>query len=143
MSAPVTGSDKEVLLMFTIIKVANSRQPKISTYVAVLFDVGSQQTFITDALANHLHLCCHGSKDMEVAGFDDQARQHYTAKHVSISLRRKDGSHCTTQACTVPKLTGTIATTRLTDEGFSHLKKNNLSSIVAGWHSPRILVDAD
>ena len=74
----------------------------------ILFDTGSQRSYITQAIANRLSLKCVGTDTLSIATFGATQPSPIKSPRVHVGLTQKDGSVLTITANVIPTITGPV-----------------------------------
>ena len=74
----------------------------------ILFDTGSQRSYITQAIANRLSLKCVGTDTLSIATFGVTQPSPIQSPRVHVGLTQKDGSVRTITANTIPTIAGPV-----------------------------------
>ena len=90
----------------------------------LLLDSGSQRTYITNGLAEKLHLPITGSETLAVYTFSASKPRELHTPVTELRLLRKDGSSLQLRVNVVPKITGNLRRAYFNPGKFSHLLKD-------------------
>ena len=74
----------------------------------ILFDTGSQRSYITQAIANRLSLKCVGTDTLSIATFGATQPTPIQSPRVHVGLTQRDGSVLTITANVIPTITGPV-----------------------------------
>ena len=101
------SSDEQVLMQTATVEVEHlQKSRKITT--RLLLDRGSQRTYITNGLAENLHLPITGSETLAVYTFSASKPRELHTPVTELRLLRKDGSSLQLRVNVVPKITGNL-----------------------------------
>uniref|UniRef100_A0A0M3I1S5 CCHC-type domain-containing protein n=1 Tax=Ascaris lumbricoides TaxID=6252 RepID=A0A0M3I1S5_ASCLU len=109
-----TSNDNErVLLLTATAQVSNPRSCLQSKAITVLFDTGSDRTFITAELAHQLSLPTIANKRLAINGFGATPVQTFSTNVVQLLLNSQQQKPIPITAHVVPKLTQPLTTVQL------------------------------
>ncbi|VDK17705.1 unnamed protein product [Anisakis simplex] len=102
----------QILLPTTYADVINPNNPDQRYKAVVLFDSGSDSTYVTKELVQQLNLPIIGRRPVTISGFGETTTQLAQTDIVEVQVARNDGP-TTIRALVVPKLTHKILTVEL------------------------------
>ncbi|VDK50515.1 unnamed protein product [Anisakis simplex] len=102
--------------------------------VPVLFDVGSERSFITDELVKRLGIKVKRKEPITIDGFGGVKVMHGESARSRVKLRCVDGRFITITVNSVPELTGEIPVAELTKQDFISYVQHSVTSSVAEDH---------
>ncbi|VDK17639.1 unnamed protein product [Anisakis simplex] len=145
----VSSTKKEattVLLLCREIMVKKGPYSNKTVSATVLFDTGSQKSFITNELAQRIGLKCSEKKeDIEIMGFGEGNPKRYKSKTSQLEVVLQDGNSTTIEVNSVPFLTQKLRTTEITEEDARRWRAHyqTIISPKGTWQHPQILIGAD
>ncbi|XP_052784398.1 uncharacterized protein LOC128220159 [Mya arenaria] len=107
-------SSDEMVLMQTAKASVGNRDTSVHETTRLLFDSGSQRTYITERLANKLGLKPTAEQELKLVTFGSEHTKVIKTKTVNIDITLKDGSCMKLTANVVPTISGTIQRNPLT-----------------------------
>ncbi|MFH4977642.1 hypothetical protein AB6A40_004351 [Gnathostoma spinigerum] len=132
-----------VLLLSAMVEVEADEPLARTLNMSVLFDVGSERSFITEDAVNKLGIKETHKETLTVDGFGGVNAIHCDSARVKLNFRRKDGRFFTLTANSVPQLTGEIRKAVLTERTIRELGVTRKADIPTIMVKPEILVGAD
>ncbi|VDM29467.1 unnamed protein product [Toxocara canis] len=109
----------------------------------VLFDVGSERSFITEEAVQQLGIESARKEPLIVDGFGGMNTMRCTSARIKLKMRRTDGRFFTMFANSVPKLVSEIAVAKLTGKMLRQIGSTQSTSLPTVTVKPQILVGAD
>ena len=118
-----TYSSKQVLLQTATVVAFNPDDPSRAVRVRVVLDTGSQSSYVTDDVREHLSLKIDGERPMSIVTFGSNAAQRRVCKHLEVGLRFKDNSATRLTVFSIPTICQPIAPYAIGDHRnrFPHL----------------------
>ncbi|XP_052764085.1 uncharacterized protein LOC128206006 [Mya arenaria] len=107
-------SSDEMVLMQTAKASVGNRDTSVHETTRLLFDSGSQRTYITERLANKLGLKPTAEQELKLVTFGSEHTKVIKTKSVNIDITLMDGSCMKLTANVVPTISGTIQRNPLT-----------------------------
>ena len=98
------NSGRTILLQTACTQVANPRRPHLSKQVRIVFDSGSQRSYITEKLRDDLRLTTEDKGTMTIMTFGSVDEQHKACDLVKPTLLLKNGQMFSLSLFTVPLL---------------------------------------
>ena len=149
--------DKEMMLtsgsqvqMQTAISMIKNLSGNTSTSVHMILDSGSQRTYVTETLAEKLHLQLNSPERLSVVTFGTEKPKYLQYMPSKIQLILKDGSLIILNVSVVPNITGRITRNPLNQNDKTFLKSEGWESKLAdvlpvkpGFSSVEMLVGND
>ncbi|KHN86603.1 hypothetical protein Tcan_01426 [Toxocara canis] len=135
--------DRTVLLLATIVAVKGDAPHTKMLKMPVLFDVGSERSFITEEAVQQLGIESARKEPLIVDGFGGMNTMRCTSARIKLKMRRTDGRFFTMFANSVPKLVSEIAVAKLTGKMLRQIGSTQSTSLPAVTVKPQILVGAD
>uniref|UniRef100_A0A915AWA4 Peptidase aspartic putative domain-containing protein n=1 Tax=Parascaris univalens TaxID=6257 RepID=A0A915AWA4_PARUN len=111
--------DKTVLLLSAFVEVRGDAPHTKTIKVPVLFDVGSERSFITEEIVQQLGIEVTYKEPLIVDGFGGTHITHCTFARVRLKMKRTDGRFFTMFANSVPRLVSEIAIAKLTEKNIT------------------------
>uniref|UniRef100_A0A915C056 Peptidase aspartic putative domain-containing protein n=1 Tax=Parascaris univalens TaxID=6257 RepID=A0A915C056_PARUN len=108
--------DKMVLLLSTFVEVRDGEPHTKTIKVPVLFDVGSERSFITEEIVQQLGIEVTHKEPLIVDGFGGMHITHCTSARVKLKMKRTDGRLFTMFANSAPRLISETAIAKLTEK---------------------------
>uniref|UniRef100_A0A915B870 CCHC-type domain-containing protein n=1 Tax=Parascaris univalens TaxID=6257 RepID=A0A915B870_PARUN len=135
--------DKTVLLLSTFVEVRGDAPHTKTIKVPVLFDVGSERSFITEEIVQQLGIEVTHKEPLIVDGFGGTHVTHCTSARVKLKMKRTDGRFFTMFANSVPRLVSEIAIAKLTEKTLRRIRSTRSITLPTVTLKPQILVGAD
>uniref|UniRef100_A0A914ZIR1 CCHC-type domain-containing protein n=1 Tax=Parascaris univalens TaxID=6257 RepID=A0A914ZIR1_PARUN len=106
--------DKTVLLLSTFVEIRGDAPHTETIKVPVIFDVGSERSFITEEIVQQLGIEITHKEPLVVDGFGGTHTTHCTSARAKLKVKRTDGRFFTMFANSVPRLVSEVAIAKLT-----------------------------
>lgn len=142
-----TSSSQAVLLQTAQATAFNPDSPGTSCRVRIVFDCGSQRSYVTEQVARDLSLSAEGEQPLMILTFGSNQEQTRVCKLVNVGLASKDGSMKRLKLFAVPMICEPIICQPISfcQSDFSHLAGIDLADTSDGQGSLKvdILIGAD
>ena len=142
-----TNSSQAVLLQTAKAAGFNPANPKRSGHVRVVFDTGSQRSYVTEHVARNLSLVEEGEQPLTILTFGSNREQTRVCKFVTMGLASRDGMTKQLRLFVVPTICEPIACQPISfcQSDFSHLAGIDLADASDGNESMKvdILIGSD
>ena len=96
------GSNKMVLLQSAVAEVTNPRDPSHTVKVGILFDGGSQKSYLTRRVKDPLTLSVDSRKYLSIAAFGSSKGKPKQCEVMHITIQTKHGDNLTLEVFVVP-----------------------------------------
>ncbi|XP_053389677.1 uncharacterized protein LOC128552659 [Mercenaria mercenaria] len=108
----VLVSSDEMVLMQTALTDIKSPETSETQSVRLILDSGSHRTYITEKLANRLHLKETGEQEIKLVTFGSNSTQRIRRKCSNIDVKLKNGTHISVSVNIVPPISGQLVTSQ-------------------------------
>ncbi len=141
------SSSQAILLQTARTAAFNPASPENSCRVRIVFDCGSQRSYVTEQVARNLSLAAEGEQPLTILTFGSNSEQTRVCKFVMLGLASKDGTTRQLKLFVVPMICEPIACQPISfcQRDFSHLAGIELADISDGHESMKvdILIGSD
>ncbi|MCP9260848.1 Pao retrotransposon peptidase family protein [Dirofilaria immitis] len=135
--------DQEILLLCEEIEIINPIMPENHEEVLVLFDIGSQSSFISTKLANRLKLERKETENLSISSFGNKfPRLHQTTK-VDIGVKTVDSEIITINTYVLDYLTDELKVIKSNYQDLPSMISLEQLDHGGDWRRPDILIGAD
>lgn len=135
---------KRTLLLCKEINVTNPNRPKIQQKALILFDIGSQLSFISKDLAYRLNLQETNEMEIKIASFGDKTPKTCITTKTEIGVKIGNKEIIRLDVITVNHLTNELQVVNLNKKELLMIdKRNQFSNFKNKWKQPDILIGAD
>ena len=146
-TALCTSGSQAILLQTAQATVSNPTALEKSCHVRIVFDCGSQRSYVTEQVARRLSLATEGEKSLTIMTFGSKREQTRVCKLVRLGLATKDGTLKPLRLFTVPMICEPIACQPISIccSDFDHLTGIDLADSSGGYGSLEvdILIGSD
>ncbi|XP_053395705.1 uncharacterized protein LOC128555912 [Mercenaria mercenaria] len=101
----LVSSDEMVLMQTALTDIKNPETSETQS-VRLLLDSGSHRTYITEKLANRLHLKETGEQEIKLVTFGSNSTQRIRTKCANIDVKLKNGTYISVSVNIVPTISG-------------------------------------
>ncbi|MCP9264214.1 Pao retrotransposon peptidase family protein [Dirofilaria immitis] len=134
---------QEILLLCKEIEIINPIMPENHEEVLVLFDIGSQSSFISTKLANRLRLERKETENLSISSFGNKfPRLHQTTK-VDIGVKTVDSEIITINTYVLDYLTDKLKVIKSNYQDLPRMISLEQLDHGGDWKRPDILIGAD
>ncbi|MCP9260713.1 Pao retrotransposon peptidase family protein [Dirofilaria immitis] len=134
---------QEILLLCKEIEIIKPIMPENHEEVLVLFDIGSQSSFISTKLANRLRLERKGTENLSISSFGNKfPRLHQTTK-VDIGVKTVDSEIITINTYALDYLTDKLKVIKSNYQDLPRMISLKQLDHGGDWKRPDILIGAD
>uniref|UniRef100_A0A1I7VL35 DUF1758 domain-containing protein n=1 Tax=Loa loa TaxID=7209 RepID=A0A1I7VL35_LOALO len=144
LNQPINYQGKKVLLICKEIEAVNPTQLEIQEEALVLFDSGSQSSFISKKLANRLSLTETKKEELKLFSFGNQFPKLYQTSKVKFGIRALKSNIIPINAYVLDYLTDKLQIINPTSYDINYItNQKQLDDSEGYWRRPDIIIGAD
>uniref|UniRef100_A0A1I7VAC2 DUF1758 domain-containing protein n=1 Tax=Loa loa TaxID=7209 RepID=A0A1I7VAC2_LOALO len=144
LNQPINYQGKKVLLICKEIEAVNPTQLEIQEEALVLFDSGSQSSFISKKLANRLSLTETKKEELKLFSFGNQFPKLYQTSKVKIGIRALKSNIIPINVYVLDYLTDKLQIINPTSYDINYItNQKQLDDSEGYWRRPDIIIGAD
>lgn len=136
--------DPAVLLQTAQATVFNPNRPHISEEIRVIFDCGSQQSYVTDAVKRSLSIRPEGKKDTAILTFGSKEEKNHSCDIVKVGVCTREGEPLEIRLLSVPLICSKVSDVPLEwcKDNYEYLNELDLADASRG-KEPALLIGSD
>jgi hypothetical protein len=130
-STMYVGANKMVLLQTAVAEVTNPRDPSRASKVGIVFDGGSQKSYLTQRVKDKLALTVDSKKYLSIAAFGSRKGRPKQCEVVRLAVQTKRGDSQALEVFVVPHICDPITSEAAVTcvRTYSHLSQLDLADI--------------